>query len=329
MNTLTAALAAELIRDKRRQERKQFKIDRAAAMLEAAKTAEKVLVTGEVPEDAIITDGQGNAVPLMKEEEEAAELPAGTKLTASTFLVRPSRPDANRNRGKKTFKRRPPQANVSAADGAAASSAAASAPAPVQTSAPAPATSAQPPPPPEEASDDEASLLVAEKEHLQLSFEEAWFLSTAIGVLKIRVDNEILPSSAVLSALRTPIPSPSPSLPSSHQTPLYPSDPLLLSYAAYHHYRSLGWCVRHGIKFCVDWLLYRKGPVFSHSAFSILLVPVFMDEGDAASSPYRDSEWHQERMSWKWVNTVTRVNNLVMKVRQTWLTWPCGSRTCC
>lgn len=300
MGPLTAALAAEMIRDKRRQERKKFKIDRAAAMLEAAKAAEKVLVTGEVPENAVVTDAQGKSVVL----EEGAEV---GKLTASTFLVRPSRPDTNRNRGKKQFKRRP--AVQEAAAGAAAG---ATASAPASSPAPPP-----PPPPPvedDDPSDDEAANLVEEHEHLQLSYEEAWFLSAAIGVLRVQDSNGILPNAMLLSALLTPTPSPTVLTPSSSPPPLYPSDPFLVSYAAYHHYRSLGWCVRHGTKFCVDWLLYRKGPVFSHSAFSILLVPVYMDDEDAKNSPFAGDEWHTERMSWKWVNTVTRVNNLVMKV---------------
>lgn len=44
-----------------------------------------------------------------------------------------------------------------------------------------------------------------------------------------------------------------------------PDNPFLVSYAAYHHYRSLGWVVKTGIKFCCDWLLYKKGLVFSHA----------------------------------------------------------------
>jgi tRNA-splicing endonuclease subunit Sen2 len=44
-----------------------------------------------------------------------------------------------------------------------------------------------------------------------------------------------------------------------------PDNPFLISYIAYHHYRSLGWVVKTGIKFCVDWLLYKKGMVFSHA----------------------------------------------------------------
>jgi tRNA-splicing endonuclease subunit Sen2 len=47
---------------------------------------------------------------------------------------------------------------------------------------------------------------------------------------------------------------------------LRPDDPFLVSYVTYHHFRSLGWVVKPGIKFAADWLLYRRGPVFSHSA---------------------------------------------------------------
>jgi tRNA-splicing endonuclease subunit Sen2 len=42
-------------------------------------------------------------------------------------------------------------------------------------------------------------------------------------------------------------------------------NPFLLHYVLFHHYRSLGWVVKGGIKFCVDYLLYKRGPVFSHA----------------------------------------------------------------
>jgi tRNA-splicing endonuclease subunit Sen2 len=42
-------------------------------------------------------------------------------------------------------------------------------------------------------------------------------------------------------------------------------NPFLLKYVVYHHYRSLGWVVKGGIKFCVDYLLYKRVPVFSHA----------------------------------------------------------------
>jgi len=44
-------------------------------------------------------------------------------------------------------------------------------------------------------------------------------------------------------------------------------NPFLVHYVAYHHFRSLGWVVRSGIKFCADMLLYKRGPVFTHAEF--------------------------------------------------------------
>lgn len=129
--------------------------------------------------------------------------------------------------------------------------------------------------------------------------------------MKLTQQDTYLPPTAVLPLLLSP---PDPTLSLAPPAALYPDDPLLVSYAAYHHYRSLGWVVRSGIKFCVDWLLYRRGPVFSHSTFSLLMVPVYMDDADRAASPYAETDWYTERMSWKWMNTIMRVNSLVMKV---------------
>jgi tRNA-splicing endonuclease subunit Sen2 len=43
-------------------------------------------------------------------------------------------------------------------------------------------------------------------------------------------------------------------------------NPFILSYVVYHHFRSLGWVVRSGIKFCADWVLYgSRGPVGGHA----------------------------------------------------------------
>ena len=44
-------------------------------------------------------------------------------------------------------------------------------------------------------------------------------------------------------------------------------NPFLVTYAVYHYYRSLGWVVKGGIKFCVDYLLYKRGPVFHHAEY--------------------------------------------------------------
>lgn len=44
-----------------------------------------------------------------------------------------------------------------------------------------------------------------------------------------------------------------------------PDNPFLINYVAYHHFRSIGWVVKTGLKFCCDYLLYKRGPVFSHA----------------------------------------------------------------
>lgn len=51
-----------------------------------------------------------------------------------------------------------------------------------------------------------------------------------------------------------------------------PDNPFLVKYAVYHHFRSLGWVVKNGIKFCVDLLLYKKGPAFTHAEYVYLLI---------------------------------------------------------
>ncbi|EIW72842.1 hypothetical protein TREMEDRAFT_25866 [Tremella mesenterica DSM 1558] len=287
-------LTAEQVREKRRIERKQFKIDRAAAMLSAAKAAEAVLTSGQTPSlEAISEDGSSGGVDL-------------TTLTPQTFLVRPTRPDTNRNRGRKAFKRTPKP--------------------PLPADAPQPTPSSLAPINPgveivdlgpdeqqdEEDEEDLAEELVEDMEHLQLALEEAWFLASALGVLKIYdpLTNTYPPPSAILPLFLTPF---SPGLHPVVPLPVRPDDPFLVSYVAYHHFRSLGWVVKPGIKFACDWLLYRRGPAFSHSAFSCVVIPVYSDLEEQAESPYGKEDWYVERCSWKWMNTIMRVNSLVQK----------------
>ena len=40
-------------------------------------------------------------------------------------------------------------------------------------------------------------------------------------------------------------------------------------YAVYHHFRSKGWVVKNGMKFAVDFLLYKDGPPFYHATYSV------------------------------------------------------------
>ena len=136
----------------------------------------------------------------------------------------------------------------------------------------------------------ESSTQIKNQEHLQLNPEEAFFLTYALGILDVYMPTPNLSSLLETTDVHTPphIPlSPSTLLqnflttdtfPPSPQAPLLshdPSSPFLLSYVTYHHFRSLGWVVRPGTKFGVDWLLYLRGPVFSHAEFAVVIMPAY------------------------------------------------------
>ena len=120
-------------------------------------------------------------------------------------------------------------------------------------------------------------------EHTQLQREEAFFLMFALGSLSIfdastgentgraMTLEEVWQAFLVASAKASSAPQTSLS-----SNEIRPDNPFLLSYVVYHHYRSLGWVVRNGIKFCVDWVLYKgadgtlnprggAGPVGGHA----------------------------------------------------------------
>ena len=106
---------------------------------------------------------------------------------------------------------------------------------------------------------------VEDLEHLQLTLEEAFFLSFALGVLRITdpsKNNKPLSSVELLELFR--VHSYTPTKPVQA---LQPDDPFMVNYVVYHHYRSLGWVVKPGVKFAVD---YCKHPqITSPSAFPL------------------------------------------------------------
>ena len=149
------------------------------------------------------------------------------------------------------------------------------------------------------------------QEHLQLSLEEAFFLSYSLGILDVFSEDSdtILTPVSLLSLFRRHSCSP----PRSLSSPEAPDDPFLVSYAAYHHYRSLGWIVRSGVKFSVDYLLYNRGPAFAHAEFSVILVPSYShrywrEDGDRAKYAH-----DQTNKSWWWLHAINRVQAQVMK----------------
>ncbi|KAG8744261.1 tRNA splicing endonuclease subunit sen2 [Ceratobasidium sp. 428] len=177
------------------------------------------------------------------------------------------------------------------------------------------ATELPPPPPTIEESqpepEPEEELIAPEDmEHLQLALQEAYFLCSGLGCLRI-LDPEngqyITPETllpTLLSAYTTPIPG----LPAEEARP---DNPFLVNYAAYHHYRSLGWVVRGGIKFCVDYMLYKRGPVFTHAEFALVVIPTYENPADQDTSPFQLQ--NTDRFSWTWLSTLNRINTQVKK----------------
>jgi len=46
------------------------------------------------------------------------------------------------------------------------------------------------------------------------------------------------------------------------------------NYIAYHHYRSHGWVVKSGLKFGVNFILYRQGPTYFHADYAITVINI-------------------------------------------------------
>ncbi|KAI1127845.1 hypothetical protein F5Y10DRAFT_187528 [Nemania abortiva] len=144
---------------------------------------------------------------------------------------------------------------------------------------------------------------LVDREHLQLTPEEAFYLVFALGALSV-IDPATGKSLTTPELFRL-------FCQLSYFPPgtaaLRPDDPFLVQYAVYHHFRSLGWVPRSGIKFGVDWLLYIGGPVFSHAEFTVTVVPAYTD-------PYWKSHGHQPpEKSWHWLHSINRVQSHALK----------------
>ncbi|KAK2836820.1 hypothetical protein FQN49_006692 [Arthroderma sp. PD_2] len=152
---------------------------------------------------------------------------------------------------------------------------------------------------------------IEDEEHLQLSSEDAFFLAYGLGVLEVYDDTRktLLRPQSLLALLRQHSYFP----PRNHSAMSEPDDRFMISYVAYHHFRSLGWVVRSGVKFGVDLLLYNRGPVFSHAEFAINLLPSY-------SHPYwKETEERRKQVAaklnhtWWWLHCINRVQAQVKK----------------
>lgn len=162
---------------------------------------------------------------------------------------------------------------------------------------------------------------IEDQEHLQLTLEEAFFLAYGLGVLSIFAPREsdsppMSPKSHIqpyathelLDLFRRH--ASFPTLPPT--AGIAPDDQFLLNYVTYHHFRSLGWVVRPGVKFGVDYLLYNRGPVFSHAEFAILIIPSYSHR-DWNSPGGRSRRRVDGQKDWWWLHCVNRVQSQVKK----------------
>ncbi|GKT41068.1 putative tRNA-splicing endonuclease subunit tsp-4 [Colletotrichum spaethianum] len=148
------------------------------------------------------------------------------------------------------------------------------------------------------------SIEIVNKEHLQLTSEEAFFLTFGMGALRVVHPATKLPisTSDLFKLFRSYS-----YFPSRAAEELQPDDGFLVNYAVYHHFRSLGWVPRAGIKFGVDWMLYARGPVFDHAEFGAIILPSYSDQW------WKDSDRQLPRKTWHWLHGVVRVLSHVQK----------------
>ncbi|EJU03466.1 hypothetical protein DACRYDRAFT_114863 [Dacryopinax primogenitus] len=268
-------MTAEEITAKRREQRKQFKASRAAAIQKAAQEAEASFSASLASPGSATYD-----VPLAKAPHNVPRPtfePAACKGNADN---RPSRTEEDDG--------------TKGADGV------------------------------ETIDEDD----VENMEHLQLTLQEAFFLAWGLDCLRI-LDTEsgqYLSLQTLWSLCLSASASPNPFQPAARAASHRMDNPFLINYIVYHHFRSLGWVVRGGIKFCVDYLLYKRGPVFTHAEFAVVICPVYEDPEDAVSCPF--SSMSTEPFTWSWFSTISRVNTQVKKtVILAYVTIPAMTRT--
>ncbi|KAH8590960.1 hypothetical protein B0O99DRAFT_477262, partial [Bisporella sp. PMI_857] len=156
----------------------------------------------------------------------------------------------------------------------------------------------------------EEPLPAVNQEHYQLTPQEAFFLTYALGVLtvfdpatKIAIPNEELLNLFRRNSSFPPVANPS----------LSPDDTFMTQYVVYHHFRSLGWCVRGGAKFSCDFMLYQRGPPFSHAEFAVLILPAYSDKYWSKDVFLQNYVQQKQTRTWSWLHCLNRVINMAKK----------------
>lgn len=288
---IEAATASTQVTQARREERRQFKLERAKAQREAIE--QQLRQEGKLDADGTVDD--------LLEDGAVSESPRGTVYTPGAGdVVGPAGDSIVAEIDKSLAEKAPTWAQ----DGSAAA----------------------------EAED------IKDIEHLQLTPEEAFYLSYVLGALDVVEGNFVegvkalptwyllrLYSAYALSPIddaamiglkklfqyRERLAQKTAALPSTQQ--IAPDNAFMLKYVVYHHFRSLGWVVRPGIKFAVDYLLYLRGPAFHHAEFGIQIIPSYSHPHWSETPERIAHRKEKETRDWWWFHRINRVQTAVMK----------------
>ena len=88
----------------------------------------------------------------------------------------------------------------------------------------------------------------------ELTLEESFFLSYALGCLLVRWQDKELNLDQMFDKFYSL------------------DDRFPVRYSVYHHFRVKGWVVRPGEQFGVDYVLYKDGPSFYHATYSVRII---------------------------------------------------------
>ncbi|CAG8530708.1 3257_t:CDS:2, partial [Paraglomus occultum] len=136
-------------------------------------------------------------------------------------------------------------------------------------------------------------------ERLQLHLEEAMFLLYGLGILDICDVNKRQLSieecwTEFCLAGHEP---PTDTTEQQSNLDIDWNNSFIIYYTVYHYFRSLGWVVKDGTKYGVDYLLYEKGPPFNHSQYAVVIVPVHDAPGTKSSNSEAPLKLWQSIMS--------------------------------
>ncbi|KAK5728541.1 tRNA splicing endonuclease subunit sen2 [Elasticomyces elasticus] len=362
--------AAEIVTKQRREDRRLFKLERARVERERIDLQRAVELGGVAVEGE--TDGRVSVT--LDRSESSADLPlvpGANDDDESRLLPKTIQSEPGLSGQTDLPTTVPPHQSLDSNQHTTASPAIATLPNGVDHAVP----NTDTPTVEDEEVPDLPEPIIQNQEHLQLTLEEAFFLSFALGVLSINlpptqpqstspldllhlfanhstfppaqpqklrpkvpipslaINNHHLHARAVShaiaaaplvkdpteSSLRVPLTSkpltpqhPTLSSSANPQLPPAPDSTFLLNYVVYHHFRSLGWVVRPGLKFGADYMLYNRGPVFSHAEFAVIIMPSYTDSYWSTTAGLRERRVKGEK-DWWWLHCVNRVQGQVKK----------------